>query len=125
MFLLYHYQHDPTLLENLWFSDESIFHLSCGVNQHNCRICGKTNPKAIGEHELNSPKLLVWCAVSSTGLIGPFFFGNEVGGITTVTGENYLQILQQCDVALLRTRNDSSNIFFNLIRPLSIFLDVS
>uniref|UniRef100_A0A0L8GEI3 Uncharacterized protein n=1 Tax=Octopus bimaculoides TaxID=37653 RepID=A0A0L8GEI3_OCTBM len=30
--LLYHYQNDSQFLENLWFNDESIFHLSGQVN---------------------------------------------------------------------------------------------
>ena len=112
MSLLHHYQHNPKLLENLWFSNESIFHLSSWVNRHNCRIWGKSNPKSFREDELDSPKLMVWCAMSSTDLIEPFFW-HEDGSITTVTGANYIQMLQQFDVPLFRTRNNLSNIFFN------------
>ena len=123
--LLHHYQHNPKLLKNLWFSDESIFHLSGRVNRSNCRIWSKSNPKAIREHERDSPKLVIWCAMSSTGLIGPFFFDHEVGNITIVTEANYLQMLQQFGAPLHRTRNERSNIFLNYIRPLSTLPDVS
>ena len=26
--LLYHYEKDPSILDNIWFSDEAVFHLS-------------------------------------------------------------------------------------------------
>ncbi len=110
--LLHHYQNDPQLLENLWFSDESIFHLSGRVNRHNCRIWGKSNPAEILEYERDSPKLVVWCAMSSTGLIGPFFFRDASGNTTTVTGENYLKMLQEFAVPQLQARNDLANVFF-------------
>ena len=36
--LLNHYENDPSILENIWFSDEAIFHLSGRVNRHSTRI---------------------------------------------------------------------------------------
>lgn len=69
----------PQLLENVWFRDESIFDLSGRGNRHNLRIWGKSNPAKILEYERDSAKLVVWCVMSSTGLIGPFFFRDASG----------------------------------------------
>ena len=32
--LLNHYQNDPSILDNIWFSNEAVFHLSAKVNRH-------------------------------------------------------------------------------------------
>ena len=32
------------------------------------------NPKVIEEKQRDSPKLVVWCAISAKGIIGPIFF---------------------------------------------------
>jgi len=72
--LLYHYENDPSILDNIWFSDEAVFHLSGRVNRHNTWICGTENPKVIEEKERDSPKLVVWCPISAKGTIGPYFF---------------------------------------------------
>ena len=72
--LLNHYENDPSILDNIWFSDEAVFHLSRRVNRHNTRIWGTENPKVIAEKERDSPKLFVWCAISARGIIGPYFF---------------------------------------------------
>lgn len=39
--LLYRLQNMPQVFENLWFSDESIFHLYGRVDQHSCLILEK------------------------------------------------------------------------------------
>ena len=49
--LLDHFQRDPSILEQMWFSDEAPFHLSGRVNWHNIRIWGLHNPVQIHEHE--------------------------------------------------------------------------
>jgi hypothetical protein len=50
--------------EKLVFSDEATFHISGKVNRHNVRIWGTENPHTILEHERDSPKLNVFCAIS-------------------------------------------------------------
>ena len=93
--LLNHYENDPYILDNIWFSDEAIFHLSGRVNRHNTRIWETENLKVIEEKERDSPKLVVWCAISGKGIIGPYFFRDDARRTTTVTGENYLEMLQK------------------------------
>jgi len=47
--LLNHYKNKSSILDNIWFSDEAVFHLSGIVNRHNTRIWGTENPKVIEE----------------------------------------------------------------------------
>ena len=100
--LLYLYENAPSILDNIWFSDEAIFHLSGRVNRHNTRIWGTENPKVIEEKERDSPKHVVWCAISASGIIGPYFFCNDTRRTTTVTGKNYLEMLQKFFLPELR-----------------------
>ena len=72
---------------NIFFSDESCFHLSGLVNKHNCRIWSTNNPHFTVETAMNSAKVNVWCAMSRTQIIGPYFFVDE-----TVNQHNYLQL---------------------------------
>ncbi|KAL4104006.1 hypothetical protein QTP88_019319 [Uroleucon formosanum] len=65
---------DENFASRLVFSNEASFHLSGKVNRHNVRIWGTTNPHAIIEHERDSPKLNVFCAISKILVYGPFFY---------------------------------------------------
>ena len=44
--------------------DEATFYLSGKVSHHNVSIWGHENPHAIVQHERDSPKINVFCAVS-------------------------------------------------------------
>ncbi len=67
----------PSLLDLIWFSDESHFHLDGHVNSQNCRYWGTDKPTDVLERPLHSAKVTVWCALSSQGIIGPFFFEED------------------------------------------------
>ncbi|KAL4131917.1 hypothetical protein QTP88_009149 [Uroleucon formosanum] len=71
------------------FSDEATFHLNGKVNRHNVRIWRLEDPRVVVEHERNSPKLNVFCAVSRKKVYGPFFFDGN-----TITGNSYLQMIK-------------------------------
>ena len=60
--------------DRLVFSDEATFHVNGKVNKHNTRIWGTENPHEILEHQRNSPKVTVFCAMSKKAVYGPFFF---------------------------------------------------
>ena len=77
------------LVEKLVFSDDATFHVCVKVNHHNILIWGTENPRAMMEHISDSPKVNVFCAVSSCKVYGPFFFAEP-----TVTSINYLDMLQ-------------------------------
>ena len=72
---------DDHFLEKVEFSDEATFHVSGAVNRRNVKIWGSENPHAYVEHQHDSPKVNVFCAISSEKVYGPFFFAEE-----TVTG---------------------------------------
>jgi hypothetical protein len=46
---------DISILDNAFFSDASIFHLSGTVNRHNYRICGSENLHEVHEYECAIP----------------------------------------------------------------------
>jgi hypothetical protein len=71
------------------FSDEACFYLSGKVNRHNVRIWGTENPPATVQHIHDSPKVNVFCAISSLKVYGPFFFAEK-----SVNGFAYLDKLQ-------------------------------
>ncbi|GBL95705.1 hypothetical protein AVEN_661-1 [Araneus ventricosus] len=58
---------------NKWFSDEAYFNLDGFVNKHKWRIWETENPHVVVLSFLYSPKVMVWAAISSKGIIGPFF----------------------------------------------------
>jgi hypothetical protein len=43
------------------------------VNRHNC-VWGSENPYDVTEHERDSPKVEVWCALMKNKIIGSLFF---------------------------------------------------
>ncbi|CAM1310188.1 Uncharacterised protein g5380 [Pycnogonum litorale] len=55
------------------FSDEATFHTNGKVNKQNVRIWGEENPHATIEHQRDSPKVNVFCAISKNRVHGPFF----------------------------------------------------
>ncbi|PNF20022.1 hypothetical protein B7P43_G05942 [Cryptotermes secundus] len=75
---------DETFISLLIFSDEATFYLSGRVNRHNVRIWGTEHPHETVEHETDSPKMNVFCAVSQ----------DKVYEENTVTGQTYLDMLQ-------------------------------
>ena len=77
----------------VFFSDEAHFHLCGSVNKQNMRYWAYTNPRELHQRPLHSPKVTVWCAISSSGIIGPWFCEeNEVA--VTVNSHRYVNMLQ-------------------------------
>ena len=81
---------DNQIQQNLFFSDEAIFHLNGLVNRHNVRYWSDTNPHVTIETVMKSPKLNVSCALSKNQLVGAYFFEDD-----TVNGNNYLSMFQK------------------------------
>ncbi len=79
---------EESMLDNIWWSDEAKFLLNGTINRHNCVYWAAENPRVSVEKEVNLPGVTVWAAISSSGIIGPFFFEG------TVNGRNYLDMLQ-------------------------------
>ena len=84
----------PSFMESVIFSDEAHFHLSGCVNRHNSRIWSHENPHQIQEKPLHSPRVTVWCGISAGFVLGPYFFENDDGTTSTVTGEKYRSMIR-------------------------------
>jgi len=52
-------------LDFVVFSDESMFHISGKVHRHNVRVWNNENPHEMVQHERASPKINVFCAMST------------------------------------------------------------
>jgi len=75
-------------LGKVQFSDEAAFHVSGAVNRRNVRIWGSESPHACVEHQCDSPKVNVFCAIASRKVYAPFFF--HIIMLNIVRQQNYL-----------------------------------
>lgn len=82
-------------VDTIFWSDEAHFHLNGSVNKQNCRYWAPKgqNPRLKHQQPLHSPKVTVWCALSSSGIIRPYFFENHRGQAITVNGVSYRRML--------------------------------
>ncbi|EFN81170.1 hypothetical protein EAI_00691, partial [Harpegnathos saltator] len=71
------------------FSDEAHFWMNGYVNKHNCRILHDAKPHEVRQVAMHPQKVTVWCGSWAGGVIGPYFFENDVGVAITVNGERY------------------------------------
>lgn len=82
-------------LHSVWFTDEAHFHLDGRINTRNNRFWGTEPPDMVEERPLHSLKCTAWCAVSCSGVIGPFWFEDRVGRTQTVSAERYRRVFEQ------------------------------
>lgn len=61
----------------IWFSDEAHFDLFGNVNKQNCRYYASSQPHQHIQKPLHSPRITIWCALSSFGIIDLFFFRKQ------------------------------------------------
>ena len=85
---------DNDFVNNIWWSDESHVHLNGRVNSHNNIHWGTERPTEVTTAPLHSLKITILCAISSHGILGPYFF-EENGNTVTVNGARYLQMLRR------------------------------
>lgn len=64
------------------------FKLNGTINRHNCCYWAFSNPQERISVSNSKEGLMVWCGISSKGLIGPYFFEGSV------TGKSYLEMLK-------------------------------
>ena len=81
-------------VNNVIFSDESHIHLQCVPNRQNLRKWSNSKPDFTYEKSLHSPKVTVWCGLSSKKIFGPYFFENTEGDAVTVNKERYIEMLE-------------------------------
>ena len=87
---------DPNFLNRIIFSDESIFHISAKVNTHNTRCWSSETPHRILQLERDSPKIMVWCAMTFQKILCYYIFTER-----TVTGNSYLDMIEQYAVPIM------------------------
>jgi hypothetical protein len=63
-------------LEKMQFSDQATFHKSGAVDRRSVRIWRSENTAYV-KHQRDSPKVNVFCAISSQKVYSPFFFAEE------------------------------------------------
>jgi hypothetical protein len=80
-------------LNDIWFSDESHFRINGYVNKQNMRIWGTQKPEVYVEKSGYPQYLTVWCAISSKGFIGPYFFEDRNGKRTSVNQNTYQEMI--------------------------------
>lgn len=76
---------DPRLVDKVLWSDESEFRLDGTVNRHNCVYWATANPGATFAVPHTQRGVMVWCAMTSTRLIGPYFFEGSVNSQSYLT----------------------------------------
>ena len=59
-------------------SDEATFDVEGNVNKQNCRYWSEAPPQWVREREQHPAAVIVWCAVSMKGVLGPYFFDRKV-----------------------------------------------
>ena len=84
---------DPNFGRKIIFSDEAHFWMNGYVNKQNCRIWDDNNPHEVHQVAMHPQKVTVWCGFWAGGVIGPYFFENDVGEAITVTGERYRRMI--------------------------------
>lgn len=97
----------------IWFSDEAHFYLNNAVNKQNFRFWGTDKPNMYAEKPLHGEKVTVWAALSSSGIIGPFFFQDSEHNTVTVNSERYLRLLKTKFLpALTRKERNLNSVWF-------------
>lgn len=74
-FMIVEFENDPDYLSKILSTDEAKFHDNGVVNHHNNHFWSNSNPHWI--NETNSQVrwgINVWCGITDTHLIGPYFF---------------------------------------------------
>ena len=81
-------------IKNVIFSDECHFYLHGMPNKQNFRNWLPSKPMQYVEKPLHSPKVTVWCGLSSHKIYGPYFFEDpDTYQACTVSTETYLEML--------------------------------
>ncbi len=78
----------PSMLDEIWFTDECYFWLNGFANKQNMRLWSDENRYAIHEAQLHHEKITIWATISAHGIIGPVFLRE------TVNAENYRTLLE-------------------------------
>ena len=82
------------------FSDEAYFYLTLPNNKQNNRYWSDSAQEYGIEKPLKDKKVLVWCAISSVRVFGPYFFES------TVNSTNYLEMIRTFFIPRVKKSRD-------------------
>jgi hypothetical protein len=74
------------------YTEKCCAHIESHVNRWNDVYWADTNPHVTIDRVVNSAGIIVWGGICSAGLLGPYFFDEQNGGVT-VTQHTYLNVL--------------------------------
>ena len=98
---------DVSFLDNILFTDESMFDLNPIENKQNCRIWDKNKPLPAVFKKTDFPqKQMVWIGFTKNFVIGPYFFE------TTVCSDTYCEMLNDFVIPQLKARRKLSSTIF-------------
>ena len=80
------------VLNNLLMTDEANFYLCGYVSTQHCWYWAFQNPQELFLRLLQSEEVVVWCGLTSSGMIGPYFFEDKEGNAVTVHSQRYIHI---------------------------------
>ena len=97
---------DSSFLNRIVWMDEAIFKLNGHVNRHNCVYYAVENPHVIITEEMNASGVIVWTGIWVGGIIGPFFFHDNI------TADSCLEMLQEDSVLGIASEMHLDETFF-------------
>jgi hypothetical protein len=72
-------QGEPDVIRRMILSGEAHSELSGREKKQNTRYWSDNNPRQSHEKPLHSREVTVWCGVSASGIVGPYFFEDGNG----------------------------------------------
>lgn len=87
-------------------TDESIFSLDNSTSPQHARYWSIRKPKAVQERPLQPARQLVWCGMTASCVIGPYYFDGPV------TGNSYQNMLRTFLLPELRRRRLVRTVIF-------------
>ena len=86
---------NPDFAENIWYSDEAVVQLSGQLHSQNSRYWAEQAPAHFtSTSALHPPQLNMWIAISSNGIIGPYFFMGPNHQYLTTDAARYERMLK-------------------------------
>ena len=104
---------NPSFVDQIWLSDEAHFCLQGEPNLQNNRVWSQSQLRAVHQRVSHPEKCTAWCAISSEGIIGPFWFEDSAGRALTVNADRYSSVLKKFHAALRnRLQEETDGIWF-------------
>ena len=74
-------------------TDETYFHLDDYVNKQYAKFWASENPKVIHQRPLHAAKVTVWCGITFSRIVGPYFFEDANDNEVSINGDQYRKMI--------------------------------